>query len=61
MLLRLAGVSIEDIAADYGLSEHNMQPLLGPWVARASTPVPPTHAEALLQAMDAVVIERASK
>jgi hypothetical protein len=34
--------------------------LAGPLVARISTPDPPTHAEALSRAMDAVLVERAS-
>jgi protein tyrosine/serine phosphatase len=36
MLLRLAGVSIDDIAADYGLSGENIRPLIEPW-ANAAT------------------------
>jgi protein-tyrosine phosphatase len=35
MLLRLAGVGIEDIAADYGLSGDNIRPLIDPWAAAA--------------------------
>jgi protein-tyrosine phosphatase len=35
MLLRLAGVGIEDIAADYGLSAGNIRPLIDPWAAAA--------------------------
>jgi protein-tyrosine phosphatase len=35
MLLRLAGVGIEDIAADYGLSEGNIRPLIDPWADSA--------------------------
>ena len=35
MLLRLAGVGIEDIAADYGLSGENIRPLIDPWAAAA--------------------------
>ena len=35
MLLRLAGVSIEDIAADYGLSEGNIRPIIDPWADAA--------------------------
>jgi hypothetical protein len=38
MLLRLAGVSIADIAADYGLSGENVRPLMDSWVAEASSP-----------------------
>jgi hypothetical protein len=34
--------------------------LAGPLVARISTPDPPTHAEALSRAMDAVLVERAA-
>jgi protein-tyrosine phosphatase len=32
LLLRLAGVGVEDIAADYGLSADNIRPLWEPWV-----------------------------
>jgi len=35
MLLRLAGVGIEDIAADYGLSEGNIRPIIDPWADSA--------------------------
>ena len=35
MLLRLAGVSIADIADDYGLSGENIRPLLEPWIRQA--------------------------
>jgi protein-tyrosine phosphatase len=35
MLLRLAGVGVEDIAADYGLSGDNIRPLIDPWAAAA--------------------------
>ena len=35
MLLRLAGVAIEDIAADYGLSSENIRRLIDPWAAAA--------------------------
>src|SRR5205085_9995197 len=35
MLLRLAGVGIDDIAADYGLSGDNIRPLIDPWAAAA--------------------------
>jgi hypothetical protein len=35
MLLRLAGVGIEDIAADYGLSGENIRPLIEPWANAA--------------------------
>jgi protein tyrosine/serine phosphatase len=35
MLLRLAGVGIEDIAADYGLSADNIRPLIDPWADAA--------------------------
>jgi protein-tyrosine phosphatase len=35
MLLRLAGVGIVDIAADYGLSGDNIRPLIDPWAAAA--------------------------
>jgi protein-tyrosine phosphatase len=35
MLLRTAGVSIEDIADDYTLSADNIRPLLEPWVDAA--------------------------
>jgi protein tyrosine/serine phosphatase len=37
MLLRLAGVPIEDIAADYGLSGDNIRPLIDPWAAAAGS------------------------
>jgi protein-tyrosine phosphatase len=36
LTLRLAGVALDDIAADYGLSGENIVPLLDPWVAGAS-------------------------
>jgi protein-tyrosine phosphatase len=35
MLLRLAGVSVDDIAADYGLSSENIRPLISPWANAA--------------------------
>jgi protein-tyrosine phosphatase len=35
MLLRLAGVGLTDIAADYGLSGDNIRPLINPWAAAA--------------------------
>lgn len=35
MLLRLAGVGIEDIALDYGLSADNIRPIIDPWAAAA--------------------------
>lgn len=35
MLLRLAGVGIDDIAADYGLSADNIRPLIDPWADAA--------------------------
>ena len=35
MLLRLAGVGIDDIAADYGLSSDNIRPLIEPWAEAA--------------------------
>jgi protein-tyrosine phosphatase len=35
MLLRLAGVGADDIAADYGLSGDNIRPLIDPWAAAA--------------------------
>jgi len=35
LLLRLAGVGIEDIAADYGLSEGNIRPIIDPWADSA--------------------------
>jgi protein-tyrosine phosphatase len=35
VLLRLAGVGREDIAADYGLSAENLAPLFHPWVVEA--------------------------
>jgi protein tyrosine/serine phosphatase len=35
MLLRLAGVGIEDIAADYGLSGENIRSIIGPWADSA--------------------------
>jgi protein-tyrosine phosphatase len=36
-LLHLAGVGIEDIAADYALSEERLQPRLAAWLAEAET------------------------
>jgi protein tyrosine/serine phosphatase len=35
MLLRLAGVGVADIAADYGLSADNIRPIIDPWAAAA--------------------------
>jgi hypothetical protein len=35
MLLRLAGVGINDIAADYGLSEDNIRSIIDPWADAA--------------------------
>jgi protein tyrosine/serine phosphatase len=35
MLLRLAGVSIDDIAADYGLSADNIRAIIDPWADAA--------------------------
>jgi protein tyrosine/serine phosphatase len=35
LLLRIAGVSIEDVAADYALSERNLAPLWRPWIEDA--------------------------
>jgi protein-tyrosine phosphatase len=35
MLLRMAGVGIEDIAADYGLSGGNIRSIIDPWAASA--------------------------
>jgi protein-tyrosine phosphatase len=37
LLLRLAGVGIEKIAADYGLSAANLEPRLEEWLAAAAT------------------------
>jgi protein tyrosine/serine phosphatase len=36
LLLRLAGVSVEHVAADYALSEHNLRPLWQPWFDAAT-------------------------
>jgi protein-tyrosine phosphatase len=36
MLLRLAGVSIHDVAADYGLSSENIRALIDPWADAAA-------------------------
>ncbi len=36
MLLRLAGVGIDDIAADYGLSGENIRAIIDPWAASAA-------------------------
>ena len=35
LLLRLAGVGVEDIAADYALSAENIRPLIDPWATEA--------------------------
>ena len=35
LLLRLAGVGVDDIAADYGLSAENLKPTLEVWIAEA--------------------------
>lgn len=35
MLLRLAGVAVEDIAADYGLSGDNIRSIIDPWADAA--------------------------
>jgi protein tyrosine/serine phosphatase len=35
LLLRLAGVSVRDVAADYALSEENLRELSEPWIERA--------------------------
>jgi len=35
MLLRLVGVRIDDIAADYGLSGDNIRPIIEPWADSA--------------------------
>jgi protein-tyrosine phosphatase len=37
LLLRLASVSREEIAADYALSEHNWAPLMDEWIGGAET------------------------
>jgi protein tyrosine/serine phosphatase len=37
LTLRLAGVGLDDIAADYGLSGANIVPLLDPWIADAAS------------------------
>ena len=37
LLLRLAGASIEDVAADYELSDGNATALFGPWIEEADT------------------------
>ena len=37
LLLRLAGVSIEHIAADYALSNANLAPRIDPWIAEGPT------------------------
>ena len=36
MLLRLAGVGVEDIAADYGLSAENIRPIIDRWAESAA-------------------------
>ena len=35
MLLRLVGVGMDDIAADYGVSGENIRPLIAPWADAA--------------------------
>jgi protein-tyrosine phosphatase len=35
MLLRLSGVGVEDVAADYGVSGENFRPITDPWAAAA--------------------------
>jgi protein tyrosine/serine phosphatase len=37
LLLRLAGVSIADVADDYALSHDRVRPLVDPWIAEAAT------------------------
>jgi protein-tyrosine phosphatase len=39
LLLRLAGVSVHDVAADYALSEENLRELSEPWIERAEDEV----------------------
>ena len=39
LLLRLAGVSAEDVAADYAVSSANLEPLNRPWLDAAPDPV----------------------
>jgi protein-tyrosine phosphatase len=39
LLLRLSGVPVEEIAADYALSEANLRPVLERWVDEAETPL----------------------
>ena len=36
LLLRLAGVPVADVAADYAVSERNLAPFSGPWIAEAA-------------------------
>ena len=36
LLLRVAGVSVEDVAADYAVSERNLLPLWQPWFDSAA-------------------------
>lgn len=36
LLLRIAGVSVEDVAADYAVSERNLLPLWRPWLDSAA-------------------------
>lgn len=39
LLLRLAGVSVRDVAADYALSEENLREFSEPWIERAEDDV----------------------
>lgn len=63
LLLRLAGVPVDDVAADYALSERNLARLSHPWIAEASderererrrrmTATPPAAMETVLAKLD---------
>jgi hypothetical protein len=68
LLLRLAGVPVEQIAADYALSRSNLGPRLDPWVAAGTTEadrarrerIAATPARALAGALARVELEHGS-
>ena len=68
LLLRLAGVSVADIAADYGLSAENIKPLWQVWVEDAGDEnerelrrrLSASPAEAMAQVLETLERERGS-
>jgi transposase-like protein len=68
LLLRLAGVSVADIAADYGVSAENIKPLWQEWVEDAGDEnerelrrrLSASPAEAMAQVLETLERERGS-